>query len=266
MKKLISILFFALTISTGSAMAYNIPYENQIPHYPPEHDVEAYPKAIPCVWQRFQDPSHPNIKKALNCTIIAWPREVSYTDHNGTPHVGPNWQEGFCSNGTCINSVTGDVFAEVPGEILAQTELMYYIQGSGDHIVAHRSGEGPMFGKESISYTDAGRELRDFYTRGGANERAVDTLFKRRTGLTWTEWQERYPAENKISAWCNPRKDNDCYINDTWVDEKQLSKFLPIVTVEEIESRNGFCETILCFIEGNAVGINNNFINLSARP
>ncbi|HEP9620447.1 hypothetical protein FLI62_28320 [Pseudomonas aeruginosa] len=192
MRKFINILAFALTTSTGSAMAYNIPYENQVPNYPPEHDVEAYPKAIPCVWQRIHDPSRKDITKVLNCTIIAWPREVSYTDSKGTPHVGPNWQEGYCSNGSCINSVTGEVFAEVPGTILAQTELMYYIQGSGDEIVAHRSGEGPLFGKPAISYAQAGRELRDFYTRGGANARAVDTLFKRRTGLTWTDWQDKH--------------------------------------------------------------------------
>lgn len=262
MRKFINTLAFALTISTGTAMAYNIPYENQVPNYPPEHDVEAYPKAIPCVWQRFHDPSRKDITKALNCTIIAWPREVSYTDSKGTPHVGPNWQEGYCSNGSCINSVTGDVFASVPGTILAQTELMYYIQGSGEKIVAHRSGEGPMFGKPEITYAQAGHELRNFYTRGGANASAVDTLFKRRTGLTWQEWQEKNLLEDKlssVSAWCNPLKENDCYINDQWVDQSRLKEHLPVMSGEEAESRNGFCEPIICFIDDNAVGINSNF-------
>ncbi|MCY1454295.1 hypothetical protein D9M71_713490 [compost metagenome] len=49
------------------------------------------------------------------------------------------------------------------------------------------------------------------------------------------------------SAWCNPRMDDDCYINNQPVSVYDLGKWLPAVSREEAEQEGGYCETSICF-------------------
>jgi hypothetical protein len=57
--------------------------------------------------------------------------------------------------------------------------------------------------------------------------------------------QPSYPDVK--SAWCNPRADDDCYINGKKVPIAQLGKYLPSVTESNVDQLGGGCETILCF-------------------
>ncbi|BAT67280.1 hypothetical protein [Pseudomonas aeruginosa] len=57
--------------------------------------------------------------------------------------------------------------------------------------------------------------------------------------------QSEWPEIN--SAWCNPRMDDDCYINEKKVPVAELGKWLPAVSQSNIDQIGGYCETILCF-------------------
>lgn len=49
------------------------------------------------------------------------------------------------------------------------------------------------------------------------------------------------------SAWCNPRMDDDCYINNKKVPVAELGKWLPTISESNVDQLGGYCETILCF-------------------
>lgn len=49
------------------------------------------------------------------------------------------------------------------------------------------------------------------------------------------------------TAWCNPRMDDDCYINGKKVPIAKLGKYLPAVSESNVDQLGGGCETILCF-------------------
>lgn len=49
------------------------------------------------------------------------------------------------------------------------------------------------------------------------------------------------------TAWCNPRLDDDCYINNKKIPVAELGNWLPDISESNADQLGGHCETILCF-------------------
>ncbi|MFL3919642.1 hypothetical protein LER23_33705, partial [Pseudomonas aeruginosa] len=90
----------------------------------------------------------------------------------------------------------------------------------------------------------------------GVHQKQVDTM-PRAGGIGEVCWPDAYDAPGAPSAqsewpeinsaWCNPRMDDDCYINEKKVPVAELGKWLPAVSQSNIDQIGGYCETILCF-------------------
>lgn len=70
-------------------------------------------------------------------------------------------------------------------------------------------------------------------------------LFCQANGSTPVPPQSEWPEVK--TAWCNPRADDDCYINSKKVPIAELGKWLPDISESNADQLGGHCETILCF-------------------
>ncbi|MNE69186.1 hypothetical protein D3C80_1648950 [compost metagenome] len=120
-----------------------------------------------------------------------------------------------------------------------------------------------------VSYLDAGISLLQFYLDAGIPDDQIRSTFEKRyqggyqafrdaggylssdplevpaTAVMASAQQESWPEVK--TAWCNPRADDDCYINEKKVPVAELGKWLPAVAESNIDQIGGMCETILCF-------------------
>ncbi|MNY25872.1 hypothetical protein D3C86_1596800 [compost metagenome] len=115
-----------------------------------------------------------------------------------------------------------------------------------------------------VSYAKAGSILYQFYLDIGVPDNQLIPTFDGRYEGGYAAWQAQIggtqaaavqsPATSTQSkwpdvksAWCNPRMDDDCYINEKRVPIAELGKWLPDISESNADQLGGHCETILCF-------------------
>ncbi|MEX5545469.1 hypothetical protein Q1J68_07630 [Pseudomonas pergaminensis] len=102
-----------------------------------------------------------------------------------------------------------------------------------------------------------------FYLHAGVPDNELISTFDKRYIGGWAAWnQEKGGAVSAAvktsatpqsewpevkTAWCNPRMDDDCYINSKKVPIAELGKYLPAISESNVDQLGGHCETILCF-------------------
>ncbi|MGR6454546.1 hypothetical protein ACU5P1_22275 [Pseudomonas plecoglossicida] len=108
--------------------------------------------------------------------------------------------------------------------------------------------------------------MKLYLDAGVPDNELVSTFDKRYIG-GWVAWnQEKGGTASAVTktpsapqsewpevktAWCNPRMDDDCYINNKKVPVAELGKWLPDISESNADQLGGHCETILCFDENN---------------
>ncbi|HBN8419893.1 TPA: hypothetical protein VDT10_002351 [Pseudomonas aeruginosa] len=260
MKKLISAIVLSIVTMASHA------YQGMGLYFPNEETMEGLPAAIPCGIQEFTNgmaKSH-----SLQCAWYYEPRNVKIWDEKRQQDVVySNQFSGRCIKGNCRDG-GGNIVGHWAANIPYRLSIWYYIDQSSDgKPVAYRLDSGPAKGQDRLSYAQAGKLLQDFYEAAGVPENTLKDLFR----VFYIGGFEQYSADlngshNQVakdnatgapstqsewpeikSAWCNPRMDDECYINEKKVPVAELGKWLPAVSQSNIDQIGGYCETILCF-------------------
>lgn len=133
--------------------------------------------------------------------------------------------------------------------------IWYYLDQSVEgHPMAYRFDQGPNANQPRTEYLAAANHIYEYYLDYGASEAFVE----RRMNFLYTGGLQAYlkdiqggitPQEigEVKSAWCNPRADDDCYINDTPVPIDHLKKYLKVIDEAAVEAAGGHCEYPVCY-------------------
>lgn len=248
MKKLI--LSALLAMMSMSVYAFD-GYSSNGVIFPDETSVNGLPYAIPCTEDDYTG--------AMSCVWLQWPRHVTiYNKARSEDTVYVNQFEGRCINGVC--RIPQGQVGTWNKDIEFRLSIWYYIATSTDgKPVAYRLDGGPQNKGLEVSYVEAGRMLLEFYKNAGVPEKLIANTFSPRYEGGYRQYLkdfEAYHAEkveqverlSKVnSAWCNPRADDDCTVNDHKVLKKDLGKYFPHVSPEEVSKRGGYCEYPICY-------------------
>ncbi|BAU72377.1 hypothetical protein [Metapseudomonas furukawaii] len=221
--------------------------------YPAETSTAGLPEAIPCITKKAF-----NGQPMIKCTWLETSREVLIWDAQRQQDVRyVNQISGTCLRGKCRTNTT--IVGEWNQDVFFALSIWYRISTSTDgKPVAYRVDTS-----RQVSYAEAGSLLYQFYLDIGVpDDRLVGTFDGRYEG-GYAAWQEQKGSSRNVahqaaepaqtewpdvkSAWCNPRMDDECYINEKRVPIAELGRWLPDVAESNIDQIGGYCETILCF-------------------
>ncbi|MBF8651800.1 hypothetical protein IRZ81_13440 [Pseudomonas putida] len=255
MKRILSILLFTFYANANASIDY---YEGNGLFFPDETSSKGLPEAIPCTMKKIYTG-----QTILNCTWLANARHVLIWDAQRRQDVRyTNQISGMCQHGTCRvqNAQVGNWNQNIPFLI----SIWYRLGTSTDgKPVAYRTDTS-----RQVSYAQAGGLLMQFYMDAGIPDSELVSTFDKRYEGGYAAWQKQKGNAQATalqspttsvqsewpdvkSAWCNPRMDDDCYINEKKVPIADLGKWLPTVAESNIDQIGGFCETILCFDKDN---------------
>jgi len=244
MKRLLGILLLAFCANSYASVDY---YDGNGVFFPDEVSPHGLPEAIPCVTKTAYTG-----QAMLVCTWLANARYVNIWDAQRQQDVRyTNQISGMCQRGTCRvqNGVVGAWKQNTPFLI----SMWYKIGTSTDgKPVAYRIDV-----ERQVSYAGAGSLLWRFYQDAGIPDNELVSTFDKRYQGGWAAWNSEKGNVAKVSnakpavnsAWCNPRLDDDCYINHAKVPQAQLGQYLPVVSMDDVERQGGYCETVICFNE-----------------
>ncbi|AZE63376.1 MULTISPECIES: hypothetical protein [Pseudomonas fluorescens group] len=251
MKRILSIL---LLIFCANANAVVDHYAWGAIAFPDETSTNGLPEAIPCITKKAF-----NGQPMLKCTWLETARDVLIWDAQRQQDVRyVNQVSGQCLRGKC--RISNAMMGEWSQDVLFTLSIWYRIGTSTDgKPVAYRIDTS-----RQVSYAEAGSILYQFYLDIGVpDEQLVTTLDGRYEG-GYAAWQAQKggaqaavlqsPATSAQSewpevktAWCNPRMDDDCYINNKKIPIAELGKWLPDISESNADQLGGHCEAILCF-------------------
>ncbi|QOH71675.1 hypothetical protein IGB31_04500 [Pseudomonas putida] len=258
MKRILGILLLTLcTAVQAKSLVDHYAWGNIA--FPDETSTNGLPEAIPCINKKAF-----NGQPMIKCTWLENAREVLIWDAQRQQDVRyVNQVSGTCLRGKCRTNST--IVGEWNQDVFFALSIWFRIGTSTDgKPVAYRVDTS-----RQVSYAEAGSLLYQFYLDIGVpDDRLVDTFDGRYEG-GYTAWQaqkgshvssepveaqpisasapSRFKWPEVKSAWCNPRMDDDCYINNQSVSVSDLGKWLPAVSREEAEQEGGYCETGICF-------------------
>ncbi|MDD0996643.1 hypothetical protein M5G20_12255 [Pseudomonas sp. TNT2022 ID1044] len=260
MQKIISVIVLLITSMTANA------YQGLGLYFPSEQTMEGLPQAIPCGVKEFINGMDKNY--SLQCVWYYQPRDVKIWDEKRQQDViYSNQFSGRCIKENCRDG-GGNIVGHWSADIPYRLSLWYYIDQSTDgKPVAYRLDSGPAKGQDRLSYVEAGKLLHSFYEEAGAPESTIQNLFGEyyvggyKQYLTDLNNGQHLQSKSNVqktvtaksewpdvkSAWCNPRADDDCYINNKKVPIAELGKWLPDISESNADQLGGRCETILCF-------------------
>jgi len=255
MKRILSIL---LLIFCANANAVVDHYAWGAIAFPDETSTKGLPEAIPCISKKSF-----NGQPMLKCTWLETTRDVLIWDAQRKQDVRyVNQVSGQCVRGKC--RISNAMVGEWNKDILFTLSIWYRLGTSTDgKPVAYRVDTS-----HQVSYAEAGSLLHQFYLDIGVPDNQLLPTFDGRYEGGYAAWQAqkgRAQASTQQSlatsaqlewpdvksAWCNPRMDDECYINEKKVPIADLGKWLPAVAESNIDQIGGFCETILCFDKDN---------------
>lgn len=245
MKKLVVTMLLTLLCNFGYAGVM----------WPDETSPQGLPEAIPCVTAD----SYNNVP-TLYCVWLKNARQVEiYNPQQGRTFLYQSKVSGQCIRGKCRTKAEQvGVWSE---DIQFVLSIWYYIGASSDgKPVAYRIDRGPAADHNTVSYAEAGTLMYEFYLDSGLNDQELNILFDQRYEGGVAQWEaDKVGAgiqkvstgssdwPDVISAWCNPRADDDCYINDEKVARDDLDKYLPPVSQLDVDTAGGYCEIDICF-------------------
>ena len=250
MKRILSMLLLAFCAHATASVDY---YEGNGLFFPDETSLKGLPEAIPCNMKKIYTG-----QTILNCTWLANARAIPIWDANRRVDINYNNQiSGMCQRGKCrvSNAMVGEWSQDIPFLI----SIWYRIGSSTDgKPVAYRNDVS-----RQVSYAEAGSQLMQLYLDAGVPDNELVSTFDKRYEGGYAAWQaQKGNAQAKVqspsssaqskwpdvkTAWCNPRMDDDCYINSKKVPIAELGKYLPSVSESNVDQLGGYCETILCF-------------------
>lgn len=253
MKRILGILLLAFCASAHASIDG---YDGNGLSFPDEKSPAGLPEAIPCTLKKAYTG-----QTILNCTWLANARAIPIWDANRRMDINYNNQvSGMCQRGKC--RVNGVIVGQYNGDIPFLLSLWYQIGVStdGKPVAYHRDAT------RGVSYAEAGSILWQFYQDAGIPDNELVSTFDKRYEGGWAAWNAAKGSVKKTSllpantvqsypvvksAWCNPRADDDCYIDNKKVLIADLGKYLPSVSESNIDQLGGYCETILCFDESD---------------
>lgn len=253
MKRILGILLWAFCANATASIDF---YEGNGLSFPDEKSPAGLPEAIPCTMKKAYTG-----QTILNCTWLANARAIPIWDANRRVDINYNNQvSGLCQRGKC--RVSGVIVGQYKEDIPFLLSLWYQIGMStdGKPVAYHRDST------RAVSYAEAGSLLWQFYLDSGIPDSEMVSTFDKRYEGGWAAWnQQKSGVAAKASyqtttvrsyppvktAWCNPLKDDDCYIDNKKVLIAELGKYLPSVSESNVDQLGGYCETILCFDEGD---------------
>ncbi|MEE8876486.1 hypothetical protein [Pseudomonas helleri] len=259
MKRILSILLLAFCANANAnANAVIDHYAWNNIAYPDERSTNGLPEAIPCINKKAF-----NGQPLIKCTWLENAREVLIWNAQRQQDVRyVNQVSGTCLRGKCRTNAT--IVGDWNQDVFFTLSIWYRIGVSTDgKPVAYRVDT-----LHQVSYAEAGSLLHQFYLDIGVPDNQLLPTFDGRYEGGYAAWQAqkgRAQASTQQSlatsaqlewpdvksAWCNPRMDDDCYINEKKVPIADLGKWLPAVAESNIDQIGGFCETILCFDKDN---------------
>lgn len=252
MKNIICSILFALTCMFGaSAMAISYHHGS----FPDELSPQGLPEAIPCSFLR----NHLHTTEGkLNCVWLMSARNINeWNAQEGRNIIYPNRYEAVCRKGTC--RVQGTIVGNHPKDENVVLSIWYYMgQSSDGKPVAYLKGFGPAFDGRMVSYAEAGQMLVEFYENSGIDDqKAIQVELSRHYDGGWEQFQAdigggQSNAQSAIfgeikEAWCNPRMDDECFINNNRVPKAELPKYLPLLDPDAVEAEGGSCEYPICY-------------------
>ncbi|MBI6975416.1 hypothetical protein JET74_08245 [Pseudomonas lactis] len=249
MKRILGIMLLALCANASAAVDYT--WTSLA--FPDETTTSGLPEAIPCIYKKAS-----NGQPMLKCTWLEMTRNVLIFDAQRRQDVRYiNQVSGQCLRGKC--RISNAMVGEWKQDVLFNLSIWYRIGTSTDgKPVAYRVDTS-----RQVSYADAGSILYQFYLDIGVPDNQLAATFDKRYEGGYAAWQAQKgnaqtgaqpPSTSAQSewpevktAWCNPRMDDDCYINSKKVPIAKLGKYLPSVSESNVDQLGGYCETILCF-------------------
>lgn len=239
-----------LTLCAAQAHAFLNP-ANTTYWVPNESSPQNVPDTVPCMMQQ-----HVTAGNVLYCGWMVQPRQIELWDAQRSMTVTyKNQLSGYCRRGNCHSN--GELYGHYEQDVPFIVQIWYYIGLSTEgKPVGYKQGTGPAYGKPAVSYVDAGKSLMALYERTGMNDENIRGEFKFHYEGGMDQFladsagkSNRAPAQKVVvtEAWCNPRMDDECYINNKKVSVDDLSKYLPVVNEEEISSAGGYCEYPICY-------------------
>ncbi len=255
MKRILSVLLLAFCANANAVIDH---YAWGSIAFPDETSTNGLPEAIPCITKKAF-----NGQPMIKCTWLETSREVLIWDTQRQQDMRyVNQVSGTCLRGKCRTNTT--IVGEWNQDVFFALSIWYRIGTSTDgKPVAYRIDSS-----RQVSYAEAGSLLYQFYLAIGVPDDQLVATFNGRYEGGYVAWQaakggtqassQQSPATSAQSewpevksAWCNPRMDDDCYINEKKVPIADLGKWLPTVAESNIDQIGGFCETILCFDKDN---------------
>ncbi|HEK0085368.1 hypothetical protein [Pseudomonas aeruginosa] len=257
MKRILSILLlaFCTTAHAGGLVDH---YAWGGIAYPDETSTAGLPEAIPCITKKAF-----NGQPMIKCTWLETSREVLIWNPQRQQDVRyANQVSGTCLRGKCRTNTT--IVGEWNQDVFFALSIWYRIGTSTDgKPVAYRVDTS-----RQVSYAEAGSLLYQFYLDIGVPDDRLAGTFDGRYEGGYAAWQAQKEGSQTTasqspgasdqsewpevkSAWCNPRMDDECYINEKKVPVAELGKWLPAVAESNIDQIGGYCETILCFDKDN---------------
>ena len=215
MKRILGIMLLALCANASAAVDYT--WTSLA--FPDETTTSGLPEAIPCIYKKAS-----NGQPMLKCTWLEMTRNVLIFDAQRRQDVRYiNQVSGQCLRGKC--RISNAMVGEWKQDVLFNLSIWYRIGTSTDgKPVAYRVDTS-----RQVSYADAGSILYQFYLDIGVPDNQLAATFDKRYEGGYAAWQAQkgnaqtgaQPPSTSVqsewpevkTAWCNPRMDDDCYIN-----------------------------------------------------
>lgn len=188
------------------------------------------PQVIPC-----QDGGIKGKIKAYNCFLPNIPKTFKMVKEGGEVKEYQSVVVVICDNSSAVCQTQNDEYAgktDKPGFYYVQQG--YYLSGW----FAYRFGYGPEYGGRDIAAENPNAAVPHLPTV------ALGRVVQIGNALPSYE------------GWCNPRLDDDCYLNNKKIPKADLVKYLPVLDCDN-DSRIDLTEPVLCFDKkGKAVALN----------
>ncbi|EPL60205.1 hypothetical protein B382_22430 [Stutzerimonas stutzeri B1SMN1] len=255
-----SSLALMLLIISSVVQAMDNTYGIPNGQFPDELSKQGLPVAFPCYENNG----------TLVCVWMLADRKLEWVDENGIRRWAMNRAIGNCVRGTCQSN--GKQLGFYNGEATRFViSTWYYVDTSTEgQPVAYLWDTGPGFGGDRIAYPESAEMLYDFYIRSNLTESRALKM----TGGHYNGGLEQYKLDSQKhhgaeetpsvkdnfseikEAWCNPRMDDECFVNGQKVTKNEIKRLLPKVDFDEVMSNGGVCEFPICYdYTGKPIGV-----------
>lgn len=255
-KALIAISIFFTWTTASAQVDYGHMYS---PNLPDEVSMEGLPYAIPCAKAKNQYGAD-----FYRCTWFTLPRNITQWNAQQQRNITfSNQLSGNCRRGKCFVANDSGVYGIYSQDISFSLSIYYYIYESKDgYPIAYLLSGGPDKNGKLVNYAEARTILQDFLLDRGINKSTVTDLIAQydldKQSLDHTTIEDASepsdqpltkPIKNVVvtKAWCNPRADDECTINEQRVPKSDLNQYLPEIYEMEVLNAGGYCEHPICY-------------------